>query len=400
MTDITPSFSESGLYHVALLSHRGGNIGHDFMAAGFETIVKHAFAGRAVVDHYEQHEHFCVCPVWHPLRRIDRIKHGKAQRLRRFLDRDGVTRLLWSQSKDFSKYTIALACGGPNIVRDVALAPEMGLMFHHLNGAFHHQGVPTLDLSVGCCFPLERVPDHVDQAVTPADRECFERLFRCTTARSVRDALAHKLWSELGGEPKLIPCGAFCCAPTLEAALPDQERDSEEPYVLVNYQAKGANSDWGQGVDVQRWQGVVSKVIETLQKRYRVVMVAHNAAEQKLAHDMPVNCECVMPKDVVEYARWIRGALAGFVSRIHAAIPLASFGVPSVTAGNDTRLYTVKNLGLPVVFAKQAEAGEIIEQLDTLIQKRDAERMRLLSLRDATLQQYVELIRSHARGVS
>jgi hypothetical protein len=175
---------------------------------------------------------------------------------------------------------------------------------------------------------------------------------------------------------------------------------ADDPYVLINYQAKGANSDWGQGVDVERWKKQVAEVIRSLRKTCRVVMIAHNRDEQKLADGLALDCECVLPATVDVYAQWIKGALAGFVSRVHAAIPLASFGIPSVTAGNDTRLYTVKNLGLPVVSAKTATSGEILELIGDLIKKRDEEKARLLALRDQTLVQYVAFIRKHVRGIN
>jgi len=125
-----------------------------------------------------------------------------------------------------------------------------------------------------------------------------------------------------------------------------------------------------------------------------VRMLARSEYERRLAGQVAPDLACDQLHDTVSYVE--AGAKVGFVSRIHAAIPLAGIGVPSLVIGNDTRLGMVETMGLPTVTPKAATAGEIISTLENLIAKGAAERERPRTLREETIGRYVDLFRIHA----
>ncbi|MBX6369025.1 MAG: polysaccharide pyruvyl transferase family protein [Rhodospirillales bacterium] len=377
---------------VALLSHRFGNIGHSFMAVGAEEVVAEAFGPDAEITHFEQHFPFEVHGKSHPMRRLDPPRLGRLVPLLRALEPEFVQRLLWRQTLPLD-FDLAVACGGPNIVAGGSRALPLRMMLHYMNGAFRFRGVPLIDAAVGCCFPYERVPDEL-----PPEDAAFYRaaMERCSVV-AVRDPIAARIRSQLGFEGPLLPCIALSSGRRFEAIAGGARRKGDDGYLLVNFQRRGANEDWGQGVDPARWMSVVRDALEILRQRHDVVLVAHSAAESEAARELAPDLPCFRPESVEEYARVAAGAKVGFVSRLHAGIALAGIGVPSLVVGTDTRLGTAELIGLDTAYVKTLTAGDVVERVERLIAARAVERERLIALREATIREYAKLFRSTIR---
>lgn len=370
---------------VALLSHRGANIGHDFMAIGMEEILRSAFGAQLTIVHFEQHKPFSVYPFFHPLRLVDTLPNGRLKAaLRRWLSAEYVGPLLWPTAKRL-RFDLAIACGGPNIIPGAGSQPMMRLMFHHMLGAFHYRGVPVVDAGVGSCFPWTTLPSTFTD---PLDRAYFQKEFSLCSAIVVRDELAVRLYQDLGGNPSLIPCAAFVSGRFFEriAAPPDAG------YALINFQERGANTDWGQGVDTAKWRSTVEGVITHLQQRMPVKMLCHSASEEKIAQGFGV--PVLFPQTHEEYGSAIRGARVALVNRLHASIPIAGIGVPNVHVGTDSRMLSITLLGLPTVFVKEATTENLIAILQDLLTKEETERARLLALREDTGRLYEEVFKA------
>lgn len=375
---------------IALLSHRGGNIGHDFMAVGMEAALKDAFGPDVQIDHFEQHNHFEVYPDDHWLRLMHKVPHGRLNFVRRYLNTPTFLARSWPQTLPL-EYNLAVTCGGPNIVPRVH-APELGLMLHHMNGAFYYRGVPLIDAGVGASFPFEKTPHLL---VDPADRSFYKTALGLVTRMTVRDEVAHKVVRDLGFEADLIPCGAIGSGRVFGQAKPTEGEANK--YVAINFQRVGANTDWEQNVNASQWMRTMQAVIADVEKRHPVMILAHNAYELKLAAELAPHIKRVLPTTTAEYAQTIATVKAGIVSRVHAAIPLAGIGVPSVLVGTDTRMGTIDQFGLPTRYVKQASAEWLIDQLESLISRAEDERERLIILRETTLCAYAELFRLNAR---
>jgi hypothetical protein len=369
---------------VALLSHRGGNIGHDFMAAGWETILKLAFGPQVEIQHFEQHRPFCVYPAGHALHYVDRLPYGRARWLKAFLATKLAGRWFWPQARATGA-DVAVACGGPNIVQGAGHSVEMRLMFHHLIGAFHAARIPVVDAAVGACFPLEKVPQQIDD---PVDAAYFRRLFDLTAASTVRDSLAQRLWRTLGRDASLIPCAAMASGVELERLGGAQTAE----YVLINYQRFGANEDWGQHVDADEWRERLQVLVERLARRHRITFICHSDSEAALAAQHFPEHNRYQPRDVREYAAIAMKAKAILASRVHATIPLAGAGIPGVQVGTDTRIGAIDLIGLPTRYVKRADAESMEATLEDLIARRAAEKERLLALRASTMERYKQVI--------
>ncbi|MBI1208067.1 MAG: hypothetical protein GC191_12360 [Azospirillum sp.] len=373
---------------IALLSHRGGNIGHDLMACGIEEILSEAFGQNRQITHFEQHRPFEVYPPYHWLRLVNRLRHGRWSGLRWALYR--ATASLWPQARRLD-FDLAIACGGPNLVAGAARVPEMALLFHHMNGAFWNQGVPLIDAAVGSCFPWTRRPERIEDE---ADRQFYRKAWSYCAKVTVREPLAQKLMNELGTNTEVIPCAAMASGRRLAPAGPAGGDGS----IVINYQRRGANEDWGQNVDAEGWRSTLRTVIDRLGQRHRMIMLAHSDEESRLAKDLAPELPCVQPTSLAAYAQLVQNAKAGLVSRIHAAIALAGAGVPAAVVGTDSRLGTVAEIGLPSRFVADADAGELVDTVEGLVASRSSHAERLIALREQTVRRYAELFRGQSRA--
>lgn len=380
---------------IALLSHRFGNIGHLFMSVGFEEILRQMFGDDVDIRHFEQHHFFSVYPQGHWLHWADKIPHGRMGALRMWLNSPKQCEKFWPEAHELREFSGAITCGGPSIVRGVGRTPEMCLMFHHQLGAFHHHGVPTFDCGVGSGgFPLRNLPASPADAFDAADKRYFERLFSYSTVSTVRDSYAQELWRALGREAPLIPCGALLSGRRFEA-LSERPNDDAEKHIVINYQLSGANSDWGQKVDIDQWRKVVADLIRRLQKRHKVIFLCHNAVEASHARQVGVDIPSYTPTTLDEYAKIIMRGKAGVASRIHAAIPMAGVGLPVSAIGTDTRLGTLDLMGIKTHYVGDITAEQLEHETETGIRNADEERQRLLALRDEAASQYIELFSRH-----
>ena len=382
---------------VALISHRFGNIGHTFMSLGMEEIVREAFGPEVLIGHYEQHKVFDIYPPYHPLRTLDLLPHGRMTWARRPLSSRRACQMFWPGAHSLRKYHLAINCGGPSMTRGAGHSADMKLMFWHKMGAFAHHGVPVLDLGVGSgAFGFENLPGKLDDALDKTDQAYFRRLFEYVALTTTRDPLAHQLHSWLGRETPLVPCAAIASGRWFERHLPPPP-PLEEKVILINFQKYGANEDWGQKVDPDIWKKTVQELISRLRNQYRFEFLCHNKAEFVLAESVNASLPRHLPATPEEYARLIGRARAGLVSRIHAAIPLAGIGIPSIAIGTDSRLGTLELMGLKTFFVKQVTTDLLEKEINLLVERAPMERERLLKVRENTIQTYAGLCRQYAR---
>lgn len=378
-------------FNIALLSHRYGNIGHDFMAYGVEFLVRKIFKDRTSrLIHFEQHRPFDIYPRWNPFRWFNSIPTGYGNFVKRFINRPAVSSLLWKMADSgLKKIDLAIACGGPNISHHASRSAEMGLIFQHLHGAFAQSGIPVINMSIGSCYPYENIP----QQIPDREDELFlRRTFQYVRATTVRDPLAQQLCRWIGQDCPLIPCPSFFSSFVFEKII-SQERRSQDNFVVINFQEKGANEDWGQHVDLQAWKNTVKELTHRLGKRHKIIFVCHNEKEYALAAQFSPWLR-VLPRTVEEYFRIIARAKVGLCNRIHAALPLASIGVPSVGVGTDSRLGTLETVGLPVFYVKKVTADILEHTLEDLIKRRQQEQERLRVLQEKTLEDYRKILLS------
>jgi hypothetical protein len=375
---------------VGILSHRSGNIGHGMMALGVECILKEALNGFDTrIVHIEQHRPFSIYSAATPFHLVETLPGRLQPYVKRLVNRRGVSRMMWNFcTSDVSEIDFAITCSGPAIQDNVSRSPFLGLVLHHLLGAFHSKNIPVFNFGIGSCYPFERLPATISNR---QDEIFVRRMLEYSDVATVRDELAERLCLELGRTCRLVPCPALLTGKAFEEMSTLPKNNS---YIVVNYQKEGANSAWGQAVDPGAWEGVIKEVLQRISRRHDVIFVCHSEEERELANKLDPAIRAYRPKTLQEYATLIAGATAGLCNRIHAGIALAGTGAPVVVVGTDSRLGTVKAIGLPCFYVNAVDSDLLEEVLEGLIQRRKSESERLLALREQTLSTYVEILRN------
>jgi len=375
---------------IAILGHRTGNIGHLFMAEGVENIVKEVFKNKKYdIIRYEQHNPLSIYNNF-----LKHVSLSSGSRLtnsiKNILNQDNISKFIWKKySEHLNKIYVAIASGGPNVIKNPNSSVDMKLIFHHMHGAFYYNKVPVFNLSNGSCFSLENIPNELSENA----KKFWKIALKYCKVTTVRDKIAEKLLESIGYRSSLIPCPGILSGLTFE-----KFKEKEKKYIIINYQEKGANEDWGCNVDKYKWKKIIQETINRLLKNHKVILLCHNDYEENIAKKLNIaNVNIVYPKTLQEYGKIILSAKVGLVSRIHAAIALAGIGVPSVVIGTDTRLETVKLIGLRTIFVKDAKSDYLVSEVEDLINIVNTENVRLHDVREYARDSYVNLIENNLR---
>jgi hypothetical protein len=148
--------------------------------------------------------------------------------------------------------------------------------------------------------------------------------------------------------------------------------------------------EWRQGIDEREWMETARSLVKRLSARHRVAFICHDMREYAAAERVNPDLPRFMPRTPEEYFSLVRASKAAVCNRLHAAVALASVGIPSVSVGTDTRLLMVAAIGLPYRYVKDVDAESLEDTIETLLVRRNDERDRLLELREWTWSRYID----------
>jgi hypothetical protein len=368
-----------------LLTTLNTNIGDDFIREGLIHVIERLVPGRSVrYAMVNKHEPHTVYQAWHPIRGVY-SKNFRARRktgpLRRIAER-------WLPPFGFSRFDgcdLILQCGTPVIWEGCRNSEWAKLIWRDVLARLAGRGVPVLNLGGGSCYPIERCPATL---VGNPDEEFVRMMLGTARLTTVRDRVAEQLFGSLGHKTMRL------CCPALLAAQAYVKPTTPTRKVLISFMRGGGHYEWGQGIDPSIWERTMHVVIAQLRTEgWQPVLIAHNQAELDLAKqlwpDLPNTC----PTSAGEYFEVARDAAFGVCNRMHASVALAGLGIPSVAVGTDSRNLMVENVGLPVLFVKEATSKRMVAAIAELVRSRKQESRRLLDLREATLRGYESCLR-------
>jgi hypothetical protein len=370
---------------VGLLTTLNTNIGDDFIREGLIHVIERLVPGRSVrYTMINKHAPGTVYEPWHPIRWLysKQLRHRRnTGRLRRwavrYLPPFGFSR--------FDECDIVLQCGTPVIWEGCRNSEWAGVIWRGVFARLALRGVPVLNLGGGSCYPIERCPATL---LGSPDEEFVRLMLDTMRLTTVRDRLAQQLFGSLGHQTIRSCCPALLTAQVYaKPAAPTRK-------VLINFMHGGGHFGWGQGIDPSVWERTMHDVIAQLGAQgWQPLMIAHNEKEIGIARRLWPDLPRTLPAGPLEYFETARDAAFGVFNRMHASVSLAGLGIPSVAVGTDSRNLMVENLGLPVLFVKEATSGRIFTAISELLRCREQESRRLLALREATLRDYEGCLR-------
>ncbi len=163
----------------------------------------------------------------------------------------------------------------------------------------------------------------------------------------------------------VIPCPSIM-AKKYWSVEPDQK-----DYIAVNFHPKGTRV---RKIDKSKDKGFVNiyeRFIENIEDRgFDVKYVFHEELEYELAKkvlDLDGK-DVIVPSSIPEFLRAYGEARAAITSRMHGAYAAASFGVPSISLGSDSRLGMIDLMDLPKVKLDSVTLEEMTKKFDKVIQ--------------------------------
>jgi len=252
----------------------------------------------------------------------------------------------------------------------------------------HSRRPKLVNLAFGTNFALDSA--FLDSRLMRAsiDRFC-RKLFSHALVNTCRDSLAHRFLEELGIRSFLLPCPSLLARRYYELSAPDKG------YVAINFRPAGTNMR-SKNIEFDPiWVGQFVKFIDSLRNgNIRFKFVFHERQEVDLAKKylpMPLG-DYILPKSIPEFLLAYGSAIAAFSCRIHGIYAAASFGVPGVAVGDDTRLGMVNLLGLPTIRSCDANHEEMFGKMMDVINNRQSHKKRLLALCERTNNDYLALL--------
>jgi hypothetical protein len=360
---------------IGLITTLDTNIGDDFIREGILVALREVFDGTPLeFVMINKHKPYSMYPSWHPIHwsrfAPKSKKHGAYRLAGRIFPGNGASK--------FEDCDAVIQCGAPVFWYDCSKAEWAEIIWNNAVRALHKK-IPVLNLAAGSCYPWEKRPTAIDD---PADRMYIEKITGYCRETTVRDRCSHEVLNSLNISAQLIPCSA------LLAAIPYQTIEASPEFIMINYMRGGGHYDFQQSVDCDRWESAMKEAIQRLRPHHRMAFLCHNQKEYDLAGELDPGLPRFFPRTVEEYFNVAALAKAGIFNRMHASVGLAGLGIPSVAVGTDTRMLMVDQIGLPVRYAKDADADYLVSQTEQLLERRDEEKERLLSLQKDTAERY------------
>ena len=372
---------------IGLVTTLNTNIGDDFIREGILHCIRKIIPEKKLeLVLLNKHQPHTVYPSWHPIRKLYReeFKPRRKTKTLRWLAERWLPPLGHTV---FDDCDVLLQCGTPVIWDGCRHSEWARFIWRDVLARLAHAGKPLLNLGGGAGYPWLRQPETL---IGNPDEEFIRLMLTAAQLTTVRDRLAQKLFGSLGQDVPQICCPALLTAQAYVAPAKPTRK------VLVNYMPGAGFSDFGQGIDAKLWEETMCKIVTHLEQLgWQPLLLAHNATELAAAEKLWPQLPRVCPGSLREYFEVARDAAFGVFNRMHASVAVAGLGIPSVAVGTDARMLMVESVGSQFCFVKDATPERMFAVIDDLLRNRERESERLLALREATLQAYIERMRGY-----
>lgn len=201
----------------------------------------------------------------------------------------------------------------------------------------------------------------------------------------IRDRVILKMYQSLGYEIPHGPCPSLFCSEALN------ERPPAGQYVVINYMPHGGHYTYGQKIDHKKWRNTLLQFYMLLRQQERVVFIAHDHSEATVTRQYFPDAEIFNgEKNPLATLKMYAAAKYGFVNRVHGALAMASFGIPSFVIGSDTRSTMIENFDLKHQFVGDIELNDLLREWKNLQARQTNYQQTITELKDTTLKNYIQ----------
>lgn len=371
---------------IGLITTINTNIGDDFIRDGIEQLLRHIYPG---IDlrflAINKHKPFTVYPGWHPLRWLQALDHlPRGERAAATVRTHASEALYRFGGSRFERMDFIVHCGAPVMWPGCHLSVWASALWDQVVAPLSDR-IAVLNLAAGSAFPWLDQPEAI---ADPNDADFLRRVIDSCRVMIARDELVTRLAQSLGASVPTMPCSAFLVGRRF--ATPPADGDG---LVLFNYMPGGGHWSWGQAIDEERWMATSKTLIARLSRRHEVAFLCHSQGEYDAAELLDAQLPRFLPTNIENYFSLIGRSKAAVTNRIHGAVAMAGLGIPSISVGTDTRMLMLAPIGLPFRYVEDVDDDQLEEEFEALLTRRNQERDRLISLRDATWDAYIDAVK-------
>jgi hypothetical protein len=244
--------------------------------------------------------------------------------------------------------------------------------------------VPLLNIGAGTCQPF--YSDGSEFQNSPKVEAFIEDFFDRCAVTTLRDRLSKRVLNNLGLDAPVIP------DPSLFARDRFGIEPAEPRYAVLNFMKLGGHFEFGQNIDVDRWENEFVEFYRELKKRYPVRIVCHNQDEVEQVERILPDAEYFhsAPETAAEYLQFYSSARFYVGCRVHGAYATSSFGRPSFVIGTDTRARMLEIIENDFMFVNDASSEKLLEISARLDARRDEYKQTFQDIKSEARNQYID----------
>jgi hypothetical protein len=306
------------------------NLGYKFVAEGIITLLKSALENEqvdvAIVD-----------------------KHA----------RNGIVEHFEAAQRLIAKADLVILAGGP-ILWPFVDRSDWGPWLAPAIIRAAQEGKAIAGVALGSCYALQ--PEGTVQACRDEDLDFALPLLRSCSLLTVRDQLTQTILSRNGISSELLPCLGY-----LGTSRHNDASIGVPPTVLINHVRAGGPHDYLEIASEYAWASTTRRLISELKHSIDLRFLCHSVEEYELAPIVDSSVPAFLATNISEFAAVSRGATCALNNRIHASIGLAGLRVPSLTVGNDSRIFSLAPFGLPALGLPCVDYDRLLDALHGLL---------------------------------
>jgi hypothetical protein len=203
-------------------------------------------------------------------------------------------------------------------------------------------GTSVAGIALGSCYGLGE-----GDAIQPCrdeDLEFIVPIIKSCSLLTVRDRPTQETLAQVGISSELLPCVAY--RGTLKSRTSAETGGAE---FLINHIRGGGLHDYFEITSEQLWARMTRQIITDLRHEYHLRFLCHSVEEYELAPIVDAALPASLATTTAEFVAFASNSIGALNNRIHASIGLAGLGIPSLTVGSDSRIFSLEPFGLPVL---------------------------------------------------
>ena len=243
--------------------------------------------------------------------------------------------------------------------------------------------IPLINIAAGSCQHYKS--DGSEFLNDQSTLDFIKDFYEISNITTVRDKLIHDIFKKISLNVPLLPCTSIFAKDLLNIL------SNEKEYVVLNFMEFGGHYDFNENINKKLWSNTFNSIYEKINKENKTIIVCHSLSEVKSVKNLIPNAVLFYSRNWKDYLLVYSKAKFGIMNRVHGAMVLASFGIPSIIIGNDTRVQMGNLVGIVSFFVNEVTEEIILEAIKKMLVEEKDFSEKFNKIKIETLQKYMSL---------